>query len=97
MGDDDMVLSNNQDLNEFLVELRKWLVEKKRADLADMIPAVTETAFTTSSEYLGEARAVLSKVQAAKIRNLSSSMDDEIRQAINQIDLAFRRANGLIS
>lgn len=87
-------LKSNQDLSDFLTWLTKWLKDNKRLDLVEHVLQVTGSAFTTSSEFLGETRIALSKVKAGGVRALSKSVDEDIASAISQIDAAFRKANG---
>ena len=85
--------NTNMDMTDFANRLEHFLLEKgfvaesKRIDLF-------KPFFDLPSVYLGEFRIALSDILKANIIN-DKEMRDDVKSAINKINNAFNKANGI--
>ena len=94
MEDDMMPLRDNNDLFAFAEELSEFLRSTHELDLADQLAHAQRFISGAPSEFLNEVHLALRNVLSAKPKDLSAEREDEIRQAIHQIDEAFRLTGG---
>jgi hypothetical protein len=86
---------NNSDLYTFTEELLEFLRSIKEVDLADQLAHANRFISGSSTEFLNEVHLALRNVLSFKPKALSGEREDEIRQAIRQIDEAFRSTGGV--
>ncbi len=85
---------DNNDLLAFTEELMEFLRVKGEADLADQFVHANRFIHGSASEFLTEVYLALRNVLLRKPKVLSGEREDEIRQAIRQIDDTFRLTGG---
>jgi hypothetical protein len=85
---------NNRDLFAFTEELLEFLRSAREVDLADQMAHASRFISGAPSEFLNEVHLALRNVLSARPTALSAEREDEIRQAIRQIDDAFRSTGG---
>ena len=85
---------NNSDLFVFTEELLEFLRLTQEIDLADRLAHANRFISGSPSEFLNEVHLALRNVLLFKPKALSAEREDEIRQAILQIDEAFRSTGG---
>ena len=84
---------SNLDLVHFLEHVRDEVRARNETQAAEAIAYVLETAWTTGSEFLGEAKRALLSVEPA-VRSLLSPEDHAaLGAAVAAIDAAWRAAN----
>jgi len=86
-----MVFNSNSDIKEFAKTLIESLEGINEITLKEELIAWTETFFTTSSEFLGELKLILKKVE--ELEALDSNVREEVKECIKVIDEAFANAN----
>lgn len=89
-----MRFRNNGDLSAFTEELLEFLRSIQEIDLADQLAHARRFKSGSPSEFLNEVHLALRNVLSFKPDALSAEREDEIRQAIRQIDDAFRSTGG---
>jgi hypothetical protein len=89
-------LENNQELKEFLLQLGQRVKSLGKDDLAEKLDDAANSATSSSSEYLGDARDALIFVKARLRVSFTPDEIQDIDAVVSQIDAAFRKANGLI-
>ena len=89
-----MPFRNNDDLFAFTEELMEFLRSARELSLADQLMHANRFISGSLSEFLNEVHLALRNVLSAKPKALSAEREDEIRQAIHQIDDAFRLTGG---
>lgn len=89
-----MRFRNNRDLFAFTEELLAFLRSIQEVDLADQLSHANRFISGHPSEFLNEVHLALRNVLLFKPSALSAEREDEIRQAIGQIDEAFRSTGG---
>jgi hypothetical protein len=89
-----MEFRNNRDLFVFNEELLEFLRSIRMDDLADQLEHANRFISGSPSEFLNEVHLALRNVLSFKPKVLSGEREDEIRQAIGQIDDAFRTTGG---
>ena len=89
-----MRFRNNRDLLTFAEELLEFLRSIEEVDLADQLAHARRFISGSPSEFLNEVHLALRNVLSLKPKALSAEREDEIRQAILQIDEAFRSTGG---
>lgn len=89
-----MRFRNNRDLHTFTEELLEFLRSTKEVDLADQLAHANRFISGSPPEFLNEVHLALRNVLSFKPKVLSAEREDEIRQAIVQIDEAFRSTGG---
>ncbi len=85
---------NNRDLFSFTEELLEFLRSTKEVDLADKLAHANRFISGSPSEFLNEVHLALRNVLSFRPKALSAEREDEIHQAILQIDEAFRSNGG---
>jgi hypothetical protein len=90
-----MRLRNNDDLFVFTEELVEFLRSAREVDLADQLARANRFISWSPSEFLNEVHLALGKVLLSGPGILSAEREDEIRNAIRQIDEAFRSTGGI--
>ena len=85
---------NNDDLFVFIKELLEFLRSTRDDDLADQLAHANRFISGSPSEFLNEVHLALRNVLTFKPNAVSAEREDEIRQAIRQIDDAFRLTGG---
>jgi len=84
---------SNRDLSRFLEYLRDESRAKNANQVADAMAYVLESAWTTSSEFLGEAKRALVSVEST-VKSLFNSEDHQaLKAAVAAIDAAWKAAN----
>ncbi len=89
-----MHFRSNADLFAFTEELREFLHSAGEIDLADQLAHAGRFISGSSSEFLNEVHLALRNVLIAGPKFLSAEREDEIRQALGQIDTSFRLTGG---
>jgi hypothetical protein len=89
-----MAFRNNRDLFAFTEELLQFLRSMRKDDLADQLEHANRFISGSPSEFLNEVHLALRNVLSFKPKALSAEREDEIHQAIGQIDEAFRMTGG---
>ena len=89
-----MRFRSNTDLLVFIEELLQFLVSTNETDLADQVAHASRFISGSPSEFLNEVHLALRNVLSARLKALSGEREDEIRQAIRQIDETFRSTGG---
>jgi hypothetical protein len=89
-----MPFRNNNDLHVFAEELLEFLRSIQELDLADQLSHANRFISGSPSEFLNEIHLALRSVLLLKPKALSAEREDEIRQAIRQIDEAFHSNGG---
>ena len=85
---------SNQDFYNYIDELcvrLKWLGFNGIATKLHQL--IHETAWTTSSELLGEMRIALREFRAENEANLNTALDSDIDMCLKTINSAFNAAN----
>jgi len=85
---------DNDDLFAFVEELRDFLGSVGAVDLTDQLVRTNRFISGPPSEYLHEVYLALKQVLLSPPPALSGEREDEIRQAVRQIDDTFRDAAG---
>jgi hypothetical protein len=83
--------SSNADLYSYLTWLRDLLLSRGAAQLADLVGIAARFASGMSTEFLGEARIALLKVQADHDNGLNDLERQGLHQALAQLDRALDR------
>jgi hypothetical protein len=89
-----MTFRNNGELLSFTEELLEFLRSTREVDLADQLSHANRFVTDSPFEFLNEVYVALKNVLLFKPGALSGEREDEIRQAIRQIDEAFRSTGG---
>ena len=89
-----MPFRNNRDLYVFTEELLEFLRSAREVDLADQLAHANRFISGSPPEFLNEVHLALRNVLSFKPDTLSGEREEEIRQAICQIDKAFRSTGG---
>ena len=89
-----MAFRSNHDLLVFIEELLEFLRSIQKDDLADQLQHANRFISGAPAEFLNEVHLALRNVLSYKPRALSAEREDEIHQAIGQIDEAFRTRGG---
>lgn len=89
-----MPFRSNDDLLMFAQELLEFLRSAQEIDLADQLVHANRFISGSPSEFLNEVHLALRNVLVFRPRALSAEREDEIRQAIRQIDEVFRSTGG---
>jgi len=89
-----MPFRNNSDLCVFAEELLEFLRSLQEVDLADQLAHANRLISGSPAEFLNEIHLALRNVLLFKPKALSAEREEEIRQAIRQIDEAFRSTGG---
>ncbi len=89
-----MHFRNNSDLFTFVAELLEFLRSIREADLAEQLAHANRFISGSPSEFLNEVYVALRNVLLFKPKALSAEREDEIRQAMRQIDEVFRATGG---
>jgi len=89
-----MRFRNNKDLHTFTDELLEFLRSRNEIDLSDQLAHANRFISGPPSEFLNEVHLALRNVLFLKPKALSAEREDEIHQAIQQIDEAFRSSGG---
>ena len=92
-----MKIGSNEDLKNFLDELSETCKKNKKVEISGLLHQASLNYIASSSEFLGEARGVLTKILAIKIGGLDNDEKKQVRGIVEMIDRAFRKANGLTS
>jgi len=90
-----MRFRNNRDLYTFTKELLEFLRSAEEVDIADQLAHANRFITGSPPEFLNEVHLALRNVLSSKPRALSAEREDEIRQAIIQIDEAFHSTGGV--
>lgn len=85
-----MTFNNNDEIKDYVKELKKKLVSIGENEFLDELVNWEDTFFTSSSEFLGELRIVLEKIQAHNIPSLEGNAQKQIRSCIKAINKAFK-------
>jgi len=85
---------NNNELYAFSRELIDFLHSVREADLADQVSHASRFISGSPSEFLNEVHLALRNVLSARLPALSAEREEEIRQALQQIDDEFRATGG---
>ena len=89
-----MPFRNNRDLFVFAEELQEFLRSVQEVDLADQLSHANRFISGAPAEFLNEVHVALKNVVLFKPAALSAEREDEIHQALRQIDEAFRSSGG---
>lgn len=89
-----MAFRNNRDLFAFTEELLAFLRSSGEIDLADQVAHAGRFITGSSVEFLNEVHLALKNVLISGPAAVSAEREDEIRDAIRQIDQAFKLNGG---
>ena len=89
-----MPFRNDGDLYSFAEELLEFLRSAREVELADQLARANRFRSVSPPEFLNEVHLVFKKVLSFKPKALSAEREDEIRQAVRQIDEAFHSTGG---
>jgi SOS-response transcriptional repressor LexA len=64
-------------------------------ETVNILNQASQNYISSSSEFLGETRNILSKILSIRKSELTKSEINDLRRVIQSIDTAFRKANGL--
>lgn len=78
-----------QDIMRFADHISSELVKQGKHELVSEINQFSNTSFTTSSEFLGEFRMLMSKILLLKEIKLDKETESAIFKAIETISKAF--------
>jgi hypothetical protein len=84
-----MTFSNNDEIKYFVKELKQKLVSIGENEFLDELVNWEDTFFTSSSEFLGELRTILEKIEAQNIPSLKGNTQKQIKSCIKAINKAF--------
>jgi hypothetical protein len=84
-----MTFSNNDEIKYFVKELKQKLVSIGENEFLDELVNWEDTFFTSSSEFLGELRTILEKIEAQNIPSLKGNTKKQIKSCIKAINKAF--------
>lgn len=84
-----MSFSNNEDIMKFIAILVDNLELIDEKSLITELEAWQSISFTTSSEFLGELRLILQKINARCRKRLKITIQQQIDECINSINKAF--------
>lgn len=85
--------NTSEELKEFAIHIANILEEQGKFQLSKEIHSWCSTAYSTSSEYLGEIRIIMQSILAQKTL-LDDAERKSIKILIEAINNAFRNANG---
>lgn len=91
-----MKINNNEGLKLFLDKLSDQLVDAGHEENASLLSKASPNYIGSSSELLVEARISLSKILFKNNCGLTENDENDLRGAIQSIDIVFRKASGLI-
>jgi hypothetical protein len=91
-----MKIQSNADLKLFLDKLSGQLANTGDHESVNLLNQASQNYITSSSEFLGEARNSLSKILSMRKSKLTEFEINDLREVIQSIDTAFRKANGLL-
>ena len=84
-----MTFSNNDEIKYFVKELKQKLVSIGENEFLDELVNWEDTFFTSSSEFLGELKTILGKIEAQNIPSLKGNTKKQIKSCIKAINKAF--------
>jgi|BioPla2DNA2_1021312.scaffolds.fasta_scaffold18990_2 hypothetical protein len=84
-----MTFSNNDEIKYFVKELKQKLVSIGENEFLDELVNWEDTFFTSSSEFLGELKTILEKIEAQNIPSLKGNTKKQIKSCIKAINKAF--------
>lgn len=84
-----MSFSNNDDLKKFVAILIQELELHGEKSLANELRAWQSDSFTTSSEFLGELKLILQKIDTSCIKGLKGTIQQQINECIISINKVF--------
>ena len=84
-----MTFSNNDEIKYFVKELKQKLVSIGENEFLDELVIWEDTFFTSSSEFLGELKTILEKIEAQNIPSLKGNTKKQIKSCIKAINKAF--------
>jgi hypothetical protein len=84
-----MTFSNNDEIKYFVKELKQKLVSIGENEFLDELVNWEDTFFTSSSEFLGELKTILEKIEAQNIPTLKGNTKKQIKSCIKAINKAF--------
>jgi hypothetical protein len=87
--------NRNKDLGSFLTGLSVKFADAGDQENSLLLGQAAQNYIGSASEFLGEARNSLSKILSTRKIKLTEMEINELREAIQSIDIAFKRANGL--
>lgn len=86
-----MQLANNRELYDYMVSLRKKLIERGAQTLAQTVMQASRHFSGMSTEFLGESRIALREVAKAEGGVLDRTEHAELLGILKEIDFAFSR------
>jgi len=84
-----MTFNNNDEIKYFIKELKQKLVLIGENEFLDELVNWEDTFFTSSSEFLGELKTVLEKIEAQNIPSLKGYTQNRIKSCIKAINKAL--------
>ena len=84
-----MTFSNNDEIKYFVKELKQKLVSIGENEFLDELVNWEDSFFTSSSEFLGELKTILEKIEAQNIPSLKGNTKKQIKSCIKAINKAF--------
>ncbi|MBK8870583.1 MAG: hypothetical protein IPN19_05930 [Elusimicrobia bacterium] len=90
-----MKIQSNADLKLFLDILSGQFANAGDKESVNLLDQASQSYIGSSSEFLGEARISLSKILSTRKDKLTETEKNDLREAIQSIGIAFRKANGL--
>lgn len=90
-----MKINSNKDLEIFLNKLSTQFADAGDQESSILLDRAVQNCIGSASEFLGEARISLSKILSTRKNKLTETEKNDLREAIQSIDSAFRKANGL--
>ena len=87
-------LESYDDLHQYLVGLSKEFENRGRKEIADEVYHVSQFAFGSPTEFLGESRILLSSLVAQCSDLLFEHQTDDLKAVLVQIEDAFRKIGG---
>lgn len=84
-----MTFNNNDDIKNFVKELNQKLIAVGESNLSRELINWENTAFTTTSEFLGELKIILEQIKTKNIPSLKGKTQKNIDSCIKTINKAF--------
>jgi hypothetical protein len=90
-----MKIQSNEDLKLYFDKLSREFAFAGDHESVNLLNQASQNYISSSSEFLGETRNTLSKILSIRKSKLTEPEINDLRQVIQSIDTAFRKANGL--
>ena len=87
-------LQNNEELFEYLIQLRSSLEMYQHHELAEIVNQASRFISGSASEFMHEAQLALKRVRKEQPKELSNSEIQDLDAVLNQIKETFRMIGG---